>query len=78
MGDWKLVRFTQKGEWELYDMSKDRSELHDLASAQPDRVKEMAAKWEAWAQHAHVKPYPVEKENGKKKGKRKKARQANP
>jgi arylsulfatase A-like enzyme len=65
VGDSKLVRFGRKGAWELYDMKSDRTELHDLAATQPDKVKELSAKWEAWAERAHVKPYP---EGGGKKG----------
>ncbi|MEO6785768.1 MAG: arylsulfatase [Chthoniobacteraceae bacterium] len=66
VGDSKLVRLGRKGAWELYDMKTDRTELRDLAAAQPDKAKELAAKWEAWAECAHVKPYP---EGGGKKGK---------
>ena len=63
IGKWKLVRKgnMRTGEtrpWELYDMEKDRAELHDLAAKFPERVKAMAQKWEAWAQRAHVKPWP--------------------
>ena len=34
-----------KGDWELYDLSHDRAEMHDLAEKQPERVKEMSALW---------------------------------
>ena len=44
-GQWKLVAKGVGGRWELYDMEVDRSELHDLAGAQPERVKAMAEKW---------------------------------
>jgi arylsulfatase len=56
MGQWKLVK-VHKGEWELYDIEADRTELNNLAAAQPERVKAMAAKWEAWAQRANVAPW---------------------
>ena len=79
-GDWKLVRFGRENPWELYDLSKDRSELNDLASSQPDRVKSLAAKWEAWADRAHVRPYPSKSKGPeakeKKKAKRKKKQNA--
>jgi arylsulfatase A-like enzyme len=68
VGDDKLVRFGRNGPWELYDMHTDRTEMHDLAKVQPDKVTALSAKWEAWAERAHVKPYPNEGE-GKKKGK---------
>jgi len=73
VGDFKLVRRSRNGAWELYDMKSDRTELHDLAAAQPDRAKELAEKWEAWAIRAHVKPYPNEGD-GEKKGKGRRAK----
>ncbi len=54
-GKWKLVG-KENQPWELYDISVDRSELHDLASAQPDVVNSLAAKWEAYAARANVLP----------------------
>ena len=45
VGKWKLVA-VRHGTWELYDMESDRSELHNLASKYPRRVREMAALWE--------------------------------
>ncbi|NBV55012.1 MAG: arylsulfatase, partial [Verrucomicrobia bacterium] len=68
VGDLKLVRAGRNGAWELYDLKKDRTEQQDLAGAQPDKVKELAAQWEAWAVRANVKPYP-EAGGKKKKGK---------
>jgi arylsulfatase len=43
-GDWKLVSFRGQ-EWELYNMVNDRTELHDLAKTEPERLKTMVAKW---------------------------------
>ncbi|OYV06921.1 MAG: arylsulfatase [Verrucomicrobiales bacterium VVV1] len=57
-GDMKLVRKGRKGEWELYDLKTDRTELHDLANQKPEVAKQLAAKWDAWATRAHVLPYP--------------------
>lgn len=65
-GDWKLVRRGRDGAWELYNMKSDRSELHDLAAQEPAKARELADKWEAWAERARVKPCPPAK-----KGKRK-------
>jgi len=59
VGDLKLVSLAEKP-WELYDMVKDREELHDLASQMPDKVQRMKAMWEAWAQRCHVYPKPGE------------------
>ena len=55
-GKWKLV-MKYRGEWELYDMDADRTELHNLATAQPERAKRMAAQWEAWAKRTHGDPW---------------------
>ncbi|MEI6235914.1 MAG: sulfatase-like hydrolase/transferase, partial [Planctomycetota bacterium] len=63
-GDVKLVKVGRRGEWELFDLKTDRTELNNLASKQPEKVKELAAKWDAWAVRTHVVPYPGE---GKKK-----------
>lgn len=46
VGDWKLVAKGKDGPWELYDLKTDRGESHDLAAAQPDKVRELAAQWE--------------------------------
>lgn len=45
VGDWKLVA-VKDGPWELYHLAKDRSEQHDLAAREPDRVRELAAAWQ--------------------------------
>ncbi len=56
-GKWKLVSFAN-ALWELYDMDADRVEMNNLAASQPDRVKTMSAKWEAWAKRTHALPRP--------------------
>ncbi len=50
-GQWKLVWDTlnKARQWELYDIAEDRTELHDLAAQQPERVTAMRASYEAWA-----------------------------
>src|SRR5262249_15405159 len=45
VGPWKLVAKANAA-WELYDLAADPAELTDLAAKQPDRVKELAAKWD--------------------------------
>ena len=54
-GKWKLAA-KEKQPWELYDMEADRTEMHDLASAEPDKVRELAARWDGWASRASVLP----------------------
>jgi len=56
-GDWKLVRLYGYP-WELYNLSKDRTELNDLATNEPARVKDLAEKWNAWAIRTGVFPKP--------------------
>jgi arylsulfatase len=51
--EWKLVSLPA-GSWELYDLSQDRSELVDVAAAQPDRVSSMALLYDAWAERTFV------------------------
>jgi arylsulfatase A-like enzyme len=53
---WKVV--AQQGQpWELYDMEADRTEQHDLASAHPEKVKELSGLYEAWAKRCNVVLY---------------------
>jgi arylsulfatase A-like enzyme len=54
-GQWKLVAKANQP-WELYDMSADRTEMKDLAAQFPDKVKDLSAKWQAWAARANVLP----------------------
>jgi len=53
-GQWKIVADTAQGAWELYDVDADRTELHNLAAAQPERVARMSAMWDAWAERVHA------------------------
>jgi len=62
--NWKLVAKGPAGNWELYDIDRDRSELHDLAAEQPERVQKMVAQWEAWAKRANVIPWIWEPQYG--------------
>lgn len=55
-GKWKLVRQYDRP-WELYDLSTDRNELKDLASANPNLVAELTAEWEKLADQYGVIPF---------------------
>ncbi|MBT3192683.1 MAG: sulfatase [Verrucomicrobia bacterium] len=46
-GDWKLIRLPDRPA-ELYDLSKDPSEVTNLAAAQPDKVRELYKKLFQW------------------------------
>jgi len=54
-GKWKLVG-KENQPWELYDMERDRTELHDVSSAEPAKAQELIAKWDAYAARANVLP----------------------
>ncbi|MBX3739307.1 MAG: arylsulfatase [Candidatus Didemnitutus sp.] len=60
-GDWKLVAFGKDGPWELYDLARDRAETHDLATQRPELVRDLAARWEAWARRIGVDKLPAKK-----------------
>lgn len=56
VGDWKAVK--QFGApWELYDLVHDRAETSDVASADPERVRNLTAAWQAWADQVGVVPW---------------------
>ena len=53
-GRWSLVNTKNRPDaWELYDIASDAAEKHDLAAAQPDVVKRLAATYAAWWQSVH-------------------------
>ncbi len=76
VGDWKIVAAGVGSSWELYDLAKDRAEMHNLAAEKPDKVRELAAEWQRqtdeyqkWA----AKDAPTEKGGEGKARKKKKA-----
>ena len=57
-GDWKIVSEEYRGnEWELYNISEDRLEQNNLADKYPEKVKELEAEYQAWAERVLVLPY---------------------
>jgi arylsulfatase len=48
MADWKIVRPGNKLPWELYDLSSDPGETANLAKRHPNRVEDMADRYETW------------------------------
>lgn len=62
-GDWKLVGRgvatpggVDPARWELYNLREDRTETHDRAAGMPEKVRELAAQWDAWATRVGVYP----------------------
>lgn len=54
-GKWKIVSsdrtsVSKRGEWRLYDMSKDKSEINDLSDEYPEVVENLSEKYELWWQ----------------------------
>ncbi len=52
--DWKLVQPAGTDQWSLYDMSRDRTELHDLATEQSDTADRLHRQWQTWAEQVDV------------------------
>ena len=58
-GDWKAVNTSGAGgKWQLYNLAEDRTEMHDVAAQEPERLRALMAKWNAWAERTLVKPAP--------------------
>ena len=55
-GNWKLV-CKYPGDWELYDVVRNRTETDDVAAENPEVVAELSAIHEAWAERCGVKPW---------------------
>lgn len=47
-GDWKMIEFYETGRRELFNLKTDARESRNLATQEPDRVQELAAKLDAW------------------------------
>jgi len=57
-GDWKAVQPAEPADspWELYDLSKDRTELNNLAPFESARLNTLTAAWQEWAKTHQVLP----------------------
>ena len=57
MGDYKLVQDWEKGiddNWELYNISRDRTEQKNLIDSLPDKSREMISMYNDWARKIGV------------------------
>ena len=43
----------------MFDLTKNRVEANDLAAKEPQRARELAAKFEAYAKRAKVEDWPI-------------------
>lgn len=57
-GDWKLVAKGINSPWQLYDLTKDRTEANNLVNKHPSIAKRLANAWEAWSEQTNVYPMP--------------------
>lgn len=60
-GKWKLMQNMHPkgtGEWELFDIEADPSELYDVAAENPELVAEMVAFYEQWSKDVNLVPVP--------------------
>lgn len=64
-GDHKLVS-ARGGQWELYDLSRDRSETNDLAGQHPELVEKLSALWHRVAKEVDQAPPRVRRPAGPK------------
>lgn len=59
-GDWKAVYLAarllgrQESRWELFNIRHDPGETHDLAEAEPERLAELVAEWNRYAERNRV------------------------
>ena len=60
LGDWKLVA-AHNEPWQLYHITEDRTELNNLASANPAKVEELKTLYTTWATRCGVEPWPVQR-----------------
>lgn len=49
-----------RGEWELYNVEKDPSEMNDMAKSEPELMKEMMRHWEWYYSETGMFEYPFE------------------
>jgi arylsulfatase A-like enzyme len=55
-GDWKLVRQGGSGDWELFHLGNDRTEMNNLIEMQPERAAQLERLWLDWASRCNVSP----------------------
>jgi arylsulfatase A-like enzyme len=82
-GDWKLLEFFEDGKLELYNLQDDVGEQHNVANANPAKLKELQAKLVAWRDQVgaimpakNIAQSDAKSQQPKNKRQRKKARQA--
>ena len=54
-GDWKLIRFHETGDEELYDLSADVGEANDVAAEHADVASRLSGELDAWLKEVDAK-----------------------
>lgn len=57
-GDWKLLQFYETGKRELYDLSNDPGEQHDLSASQPEQAAQLGTQLQQMLQDMQAR-YPT-------------------
>lgn len=57
-GDYKLIEYYENGTVQLYDLSKDISEKHDLAARMPEKVEELKRMLHEWRESVGARMMP--------------------
>jgi arylsulfatase len=60
LGHWTLVAGHGKA-WQLYDVSRDRTETNNLSAKMPEKVAELETLYQAWAARSNVAPWPLKR-----------------
>jgi arylsulfatase len=55
---WKILQPGKKAGWELYNLNEDRTEMHNVAAENPERLALMISQYEEWAKRTMVHPAP--------------------
>lgn len=57
IGQWKAVQLAQvphAPRWELFDLTQDPAEMHDLSTARPEQARELLEVWDRYVKDNHV------------------------
>ena len=54
-GEWKLIKWYDRGTFELYNLKEDISEANDLSDKMPEKVKALNAELESWLKSVNAK-----------------------
>lgn len=64
LNNWKLVKQFNK-DWELYDMTKDPSEMNDLSKKDSMQMQQLFEKYQNWSGKYGVLPWPLRSNRSK-------------